>query len=1030
MYAGQLETTVPRPSLDRSRGSNEFAQNISFDAVEPYTEAQQSQHSQSTCASEADNPADQPIEVPHRRVKKRRPANFSSPSSAIERLFQHHLAPSDRCASSITSGIVPAPSQTFDSDRTQFERVMQVPRADKEPFTPATTASPPSKPARPDVECVKSEELAKHFTHDDGFPTGQGMEMESTKYEESSTYQDLNIPLVVKEEHHSPNFTMEASNSQLEDLSQEEEQHTAESLGDCSITSAHVDGGSNGSLTLYIGPEYEKTNDQGDLLMPTMTLKQLVNHLCNSELQQLLKDVVLATTGSRSAAGAVGEVLSLCTGASEPKNRPYMSPAGSDSDGPGQLNQFDLIQIKFVCDQTETGFCRVMGLYAGMTLHNVHRALAFSFQHEEMPHDELFHAFVLPDGTVYGSPPPNQAFLRDFTVHSDRSVTLRDLMSPKNMGMRLVYVLGKMQLQGTIDDILVGHTSQQDLLWLPRVCEESFGIAPSRLDCYDDESVRTFKSTEQLDIDKINKVLSETRFGKNLNGRRGESKRVGLERYACTPQYILKSFRQSIREFFTGQGKPSASMGPSGVRTKRRFNQTGSDGEDQSPTGLSFSSVTSGHLQHQQQYPMRRDITEEVSPLSGSMAPGGGRAYNSSLAPRMFNPSFFGSTSHTDAFYSGVINQGISDPLAASGGQSTFMESSEIQFGGGSLDAASTGASSSPSSYLHPLEGGVSSSALGLGPFQSSLVNDKAVGDLTSVSHDWSTPTNLFLSQPLIARSSHVADAHLSNLVNSSTAIDTSSSSSSSSSVSSPLSNQASCSSSSTPMSFNTTPTGMVSDCAFDTSLSVPLNAQQLIIQPPSAHMFNPPHHNLHPSISHPYEPIIPQFSTPPLALEDAASFTIALLTGLNSALESCEKASTSSRLQTHHPDSHLSSTSDSPISQVEPNTSPNLKVNKCHGSMADNHFCLQAGSVGDVEKKDCNNEGSTLQHPLCEASLPQEMSFTDHPVVLPPAGQLEEDDEGMGSSKAQVQTAGRPPPKRRGRPPKAFSVVMSTPIA
>eukprot|EP00923_Selenidium_pygospionis_P051751 GHVN01089707.1.p1 GENE.GHVN01089707.1~~GHVN01089707.1.p1 ORF type:complete len:1028 (+),score=124.06 GHVN01089707.1:166-3249(+) len=1027
MYAEQLETTVPLPSIDRSQESNEFAQDISLDAVEPYTEAQQSQHSQSTCASEADNPAGQQIEVPHRRVKKRRPANFSSPSSALERLFQHHLAPSGHCANSITGENVPALSQTFDLDRTQFERVMQIPRADKEPFTPATTASPPSKSARSDAECVKGEELAKHFTHDDGFHTGLGME--STKSEESSIYQDLNIPLV-KEEHHLPNFSIEASNSQLEDLPQEEEQLPPEILGDCSVTSAHIDGGSNGSLTLYIGPEYEKTNDQGDLLMPTMTLKQLVNHLCNSELQQLLKDVVLTTAGSRSAAGAVGEVLSLCTGASEPKNRPYMSPAGSDSDGPGQLNQFDLIQIKFVCDQTEAGFCRVMGLYAGMTLHNVHRALSFSFQHEEMPHDELFHAFVLPDGTVYGSPPPNQAFLRDFTVHSDRSVTLRDLMSPKNMGMRLVYVLGKMQLQGTIDDILVGHTSQQDLLWLPRVCEESFGIAPSRLDCYDDESVRTFKSTEQLDIDKINKVLSETRFGKNLNGRRGESKRVGLERYACTPQYILKSFRQSIREFFTGQGKPSASMGPSGVRTKRRFNQTGSDGEDQSPTGLSFSSVTSGHLQHQQQYPMRRDITEEVSPLSGSMAPGGGRAYNSSLAPRMFNPSFFGSTSHTDAFYSGVINQGISDPLAASGGQSTFMESSEIQFGGGSLDAASTGASSSPSSYLHPLEGGVSSSALGLGPFQSSLVNDKAVGDLTSVSHDWSTPTNLFLSQPLIARSSHVADAHLSNLVNSSTAIDTSSSSSSSSSVSSPLSNQASCSSSSTPMSFNTTPTGMVSDCAFDTSLSVPLNAQQLIIQPPSAHMFNPPHHNLHPSISHPYEPIIPQFSTPPLALEDAASFTTALLSGLNSALESCGKAGTSSRLQAHHPDSLLSSTSDSPISQVEPNTSPNLKANKHHGSLADNHFCLQAGSVADVGKEDYDNEGSSLQHPLCEASLPQEMSFTDHPVVLPPAGQLAEDDEGMRSSMTQVQTAGRPPPKRRGRPPKAFSVVMSTPIA
>eukprot|EP01068_Selenidium_serpulae_P013489 Selendium_serpulae@DN5967_c0_g1_i1.p1 len=300
-----------------------------------------------------------------------------------------------------------------------------------------------------------------------------------------------------------------------------------------------------GVMTVYGGAEYAASQDPADLVFPTMSLRSLVDTLANPSVQILVREVA----GAHPARQGIEAAIASCSEASTAG-----VDGGAGSSGSASMNQFDVIQVRFLCDQVQGGgFCRILGLYAGMTLYNVHRALSFALQHEDAAHDELFHAFVLPDGTVYGHPPMMASSIPGVTMAPDRSVTLRDIMGTRDIGLRLVYILGKMQLQGILEDVVVGQTSQQDLLWLPRVCQDSYGMAPPRAYCYDADALRNFDSSEgALDLDRINKVLSETRFGKNLNGKRGESKRVGLERYACTSQYILKSFRLPIREFFTG----------------------------------------------------------------------------------------------------------------------------------------------------------------------------------------------------------------------------------------------------------------------------------------------------------------------------------------------------------------------------------------------------------------------------------------------------------------------------------------------
>lgn len=153
-----------------------------------------------------------------------------------------------------------------------------------------------------------------------------------------------------------------------------------------------------------------------------------------------------------------------------------------------ELRVYSLHQL-----QHEREAVRIIALAAGESLHNIYRVIMTSLGQREDRARLVFHAWVLPDGRVFGNGPRYREVLT--SMGNDRELYLNQL--PIHVGYELEFVFGKCAYVVVIEDIFEGLTDEQDLVWTPRVCEGSYG-EPVPFDlCY---FPHLFRRSSSLDI--------------------------------------------------------------------------------------------------------------------------------------------------------------------------------------------------------------------------------------------------------------------------------------------------------------------------------------------------------------------------------------------------------------------------------------------------------------------------------------------------------------------------------------------------
>ncbi|EZG43657.1 hypothetical protein GNI_163340 [Gregarina niphandrodes] len=154
-------------------------------------------------------------------------------------------------------------------------------------------------------------------------------------------------------------------------------------------------------------------------------------------------------------------------------------------------------------------FVRRVGVHAGITLYNLHRVLCYVCGYEERLCEQVLHLWSLPNAESYyanGEKFRKEARRRREKIYTDKTITLSSFLPPnlvpalwhnawtghwplapwppwspaaaEGTSYAFEYVLGGLPFLVTVTDLLKGRTAQQDLLWVPRLCEGSAGAPP------------------------------------------------------------------------------------------------------------------------------------------------------------------------------------------------------------------------------------------------------------------------------------------------------------------------------------------------------------------------------------------------------------------------------------------------------------------------------------------------------------------------------------------------------------------------
>lgn len=129
-------------------------------------------------------------------------------------------------------------------------------------------------------------------------------------------------------------------------------------------------------------------------------------------------------------------------------------------------------------------FNRRIGVHAGITLYNLHRVLCFCFGYDQDLAEYPLHVWSIPNSTsLFANGHIFREEARKFKqLMTDKTVALNDCLPIDTwQGFQIGYSLGDLQFTLVISDLLKGQTAQQDLLWVPRMCEGSYGHAPPSL---------------------------------------------------------------------------------------------------------------------------------------------------------------------------------------------------------------------------------------------------------------------------------------------------------------------------------------------------------------------------------------------------------------------------------------------------------------------------------------------------------------------------------------------------------------------
>ncbi|KAH0487232.1 MAG: hypothetical protein KVP17_003642 [Porospora cf. gigantea B] len=247
--------------------------------------------------------------------------------------------------------------------------------------------------------------------------------------------------------------------------------------------------------------------DPGSIVLPSMTVAQLCGLLQMPYLQELVR-AVIPTIGNPRA-------------------------LWEDQ----KLSLFDMVELQFRIVGGDHSFLRILGVNAGITLFNLHRAFCTSLGFPEDAFEQPFHYWHFPGAPVI------YANGTDFKRHSkslgnvatDKTAVLNSFIGPNSTSF--YYDLDDARFEVRVTDVIAQQTVQADLVWVPRVTEGSVGEAPLLLGQEPDDFI----------IDRVNLMLNEGRFGRNMATSR-RTKRKRTENLDMDDK--LRLLRQPISQFF------------------------------------------------------------------------------------------------------------------------------------------------------------------------------------------------------------------------------------------------------------------------------------------------------------------------------------------------------------------------------------------------------------------------------------------------------------------------------------------------
>ncbi|XP_053991288.1 uncharacterized protein LOC128883208 [Hylaeus volcanicus] len=151
-----------------------------------------------------------------------------------------------------------------------------------------------------------------------------------------------------------------------------------------------------------------------------------------------------------------------------------------------KIGPYDIVELRAISSHAvkrNREALRIVAVAAGENLYNLYRVLMASLCQREDRARLVFHAWILPDGSLYGNGSRGRESNIVFKfLKNDREVYLNHL--PIYIGYQLQLVFGKCVYQVIVQDLLIGMNDEQDLIWTPRVCEGSYGEAVPFDLCY------------------------------------------------------------------------------------------------------------------------------------------------------------------------------------------------------------------------------------------------------------------------------------------------------------------------------------------------------------------------------------------------------------------------------------------------------------------------------------------------------------------------------------------------------------------
>lgn len=155
------------------------------------------------------------------------------------------------------------------------------------------------------------------------------------------------------------------------------------------------------------------------------------------------------------------------------------------------IGAFDIVELKFLSlhpmpNSRET--CRIIGVAAGESLHNLYRIMMTALGQQEDRARLVLHCWIFNDMKVCGSGkiaccgsgPRYREPCK--SMPDDKQVLLSDL--PLRIGYSMDFVFGKCLYKVSVQDLLKGMTDENDLVWVPRIVDGSYGESPPFDLCY------------------------------------------------------------------------------------------------------------------------------------------------------------------------------------------------------------------------------------------------------------------------------------------------------------------------------------------------------------------------------------------------------------------------------------------------------------------------------------------------------------------------------------------------------------------